>query len=244
MFSWPNKWEHASFGPNKRSVDLAQKNLDDLRCKYFMQHQKQENFLYRKKKPLSASESFSKKLLNVCWKNQSGLFHDRCRLLSFQFNPWTKFAWYQLGKVRSASSCEASILDLDRSCFLADVDCHLFRSISVNNIFFFREGLMFSWPNKWEHASFGPNKRLLNVAEKYQSGLFHDRCRQLSFQFNPWTKFALYQFGKVRSASSCDPSFLDLDRSCFLVDVDCQFFRSISGNIIFLLRWANVFHVE
>ena len=39
MFSWPNKWEHASFGRNKMSVEVAQKNLTDLHCKFFMQHQ-------------------------------------------------------------------------------------------------------------------------------------------------------------------------------------------------------------
>ena len=39
MFSWPNKWEHASFGLNKMSVEFAQKNLADLHCTFFMQHQ-------------------------------------------------------------------------------------------------------------------------------------------------------------------------------------------------------------
>ena len=57
MFSWPNNWEYASFGRNKTSVDLAQKNLADLHCKLFMQHQR-ENFFCRKKKTLSASERF------------------------------------------------------------------------------------------------------------------------------------------------------------------------------------------
>ena len=39
MFSWPNKWENVSFGRNKTSVGLAQKNLADLHCIFFMQHQ-------------------------------------------------------------------------------------------------------------------------------------------------------------------------------------------------------------
>ena len=38
-FSWPTKWEHASVGRNKTSIDLARKNLADLHCKFFMQHQ-------------------------------------------------------------------------------------------------------------------------------------------------------------------------------------------------------------
>jgi len=42
MFSWRNKLEHASFGRNKMSVELAQKNLADLHCTIFMQHQKKK----------------------------------------------------------------------------------------------------------------------------------------------------------------------------------------------------------
>ena len=34
MFSWPNKWEHASFGRNKTSIELARKNLADVHCKW------------------------------------------------------------------------------------------------------------------------------------------------------------------------------------------------------------------
>ena len=64
MFSWPNHWDHACFGHNQTSDELAQKNTADLECKFFMQHQKQENFLGRKK-TLSASERFKKKLRNV-----------------------------------------------------------------------------------------------------------------------------------------------------------------------------------
>jgi len=135
MFSWPNKWEHASFGLNKRSVELPQKNLADLHCKFFMQHQNKKTS-YTIKKTLSASERFLKKNCAMsAEKYQSGLFHDRCRLLSFLFNPWTKFAWCRLWNFRSASFCEASFLDLDQSWFLADVDCLFFRSISMNNIF-------------------------------------------------------------------------------------------------------------
>ena len=66
MFSWPNKWEHASFGGNKTSVALARKNLADVHCKFFKQHQKKKTSSAVKKKTLSASESFlKKKLRNV-----------------------------------------------------------------------------------------------------------------------------------------------------------------------------------
>ena len=57
------------------------------------------------------------------------------------------------------------LFDLDRSSFLADVDWHFFRSISVKNIFC-RDGLMFSWPHKCEYASFGRNKTSVKLAQK------------------------------------------------------------------------------
>jgi len=57
MFSWPNKWEHASFGRNKTSVELAQKNLADLHCTFFMQHQNKKTFT-AVKKTLSAKKGF------------------------------------------------------------------------------------------------------------------------------------------------------------------------------------------
>ena len=64
MFSWPNKREDASFGRNKTSVELAQKNLADLHCKFFMQHENKKSSSTVKKR-LYASESFKKKLLYV-----------------------------------------------------------------------------------------------------------------------------------------------------------------------------------
>ena len=57
MFSWPNKWEHTSFGRNKTSVELAQKTLADLHCKFFMQHQNTKTST-SVKKTLSVSEGF------------------------------------------------------------------------------------------------------------------------------------------------------------------------------------------
>ena len=162
-------------------------------------------------------------------KYQSGLFHDRCRLLFFLFNRWMKFAWWRLGNVPLASSFETSFLDLDRLSILADVDCHFFRSISVNNS-----------PDWYYRPTSVLKKNCAMSAEKYQSGLFRDRCQVLFFLFNRWMKFAWWRLGNVRSASSGKTSFLDLDRSSFLADVDCHFFRPISVNNIFLPRWANV----
>ena len=96
---------------------------------------KQENFLCRKKKHYRPASVFKKKLRNVNWKISVGLLHDRCRLLSFLFSPWMKFARCRLGNVWSASSGDASFLDLDRSSLHADVSHHFFRSISVNNVY-------------------------------------------------------------------------------------------------------------
>jgi len=81
-------------------------------------------------------------------------------------------------------------------------------------------------------------------AEKYQSRLFRDRCQLLFLLFNRWMKFAWWRLGNVPSASSGETSFLELDWSSFLADVDCHFFRPISVNNIFLPRWANVFLAE
>ena len=60
MFSWPNKWEHASFGRIKPLVELAQKNLANLHCKFFMQHQNKKTSSIVKK-TFSASERFLNK---------------------------------------------------------------------------------------------------------------------------------------------------------------------------------------
>ena len=38
VFSMPNKWRHAGVGRNTTSVELEQKNLGDLRCKFLRQH--------------------------------------------------------------------------------------------------------------------------------------------------------------------------------------------------------------
>ena len=70
MFSWPNKWEHASFDRNKMSVELAQKNLADLHCTFFMQHQ---NMITSTavNKTLSVSERFQIKIVQCRLKNIS-----------------------------------------------------------------------------------------------------------------------------------------------------------------------------
>jgi len=64
MFSWANNWEHASFGRNQTSVEVAQKNLAFLHCKFFMQHQNKITSSAVKKHCLPASV-FKKKLRNV-----------------------------------------------------------------------------------------------------------------------------------------------------------------------------------
>ena len=108
--------------------------------------------LYRKK-ILSASVCKQNCTMSA-EKYQSRLYNDRCRLLSFLFNPWIIFGWCLIGNVRSASSGDASFLNLDRWSFLVDVGYHFFRSVSVNQVFF-RGRLMFSLPSKWKHVGVG-----------------------------------------------------------------------------------------
>ena len=70
MFSCANNWEHASFGRNKTSVELVEKNLADLHCKFFMQHKNQKTSS-AVKKTLSASKTFLKKIAQCRLKNIS-----------------------------------------------------------------------------------------------------------------------------------------------------------------------------
>ncbi len=65
MFSWPNKWENASFGRNEKSVGLAQKNLADLHFKFFMQHQNKKTSSAVEKKHYMPASVFKTKLRNV-----------------------------------------------------------------------------------------------------------------------------------------------------------------------------------
>ena len=63
MFSRTNK--HASFGRNKTSVELAQKNLADLHSTFFMQHQNKKTSSAVEKKHYMPASVFKKKLRNV-----------------------------------------------------------------------------------------------------------------------------------------------------------------------------------
>ena len=217
-------------------------------------------------------------------KYQSRLYNDRCRLLYFLFNPWIIFGWCLLGNVRSASSGDASFLNLDRSSFLADVGWNSFRSVPWI-MFFCRGWLMFSFCQanenmpvsaetqlrlssiektqpaytvnfygNTEQKSILYREKILSAsvckkncamsAEKYPSRHYNDRCRKLYFPFNPWIIFGWRLLGNVRSASSGDTSFSNLDRSSLLADAGLHCVRSVSANHIFLTRWANVFPAE
>ena len=183
MFSWQSKWEHAGVGRKTTSVELARKNLADLHCKFFMQHRNKKTSPAVRKIITGQRAFFLKKNCTMsAEKYQSGPFHDLCRLLSFLVNPWMKFAWCKLGNVWSASSGDASFLDLDRSSLHVDVSYPFFRSISVNNVFFCfcRGGPAFSWPPKWEeqHASVGRNEPSVGLARKNLADLRFKFFRQ------------------------------------------------------------------
>ena len=74
MFSWPNKWEHASFGRNKTSVEVAHKNLADVRCKFFMQH-KNKKTSSAVKKNIVGQQAFLKKIAQCRLKNISRAYY-------------------------------------------------------------------------------------------------------------------------------------------------------------------------
>ena len=69
MFSRTNK--HASFGRNKTSVELAQKNLADLHCKFFMQHQNKKTSCAVKKKHYMTASVLKNKIAQRRLKNIS-----------------------------------------------------------------------------------------------------------------------------------------------------------------------------
>ena len=72
MFSWPNKWEHASLSRYKMSVELAQKALAVLHCKLFMQHQnKKTSCAVKKKKHYMTASVLKNKIAQRRLKNIS-----------------------------------------------------------------------------------------------------------------------------------------------------------------------------
>ena len=74
MFSWPNKSEHASFGRNETSVELARKNLADLHCKFFMQHQNKKTSSAVKKNIIGQRAFLKRNCAMSTEKYQSGYF--------------------------------------------------------------------------------------------------------------------------------------------------------------------------
>jgi len=80
------------------------------------------------------------------------------------------------------------------------------------------------------------------LAEKYQSKLYNDRCRVLSFQTNPRIIIWCCLLGNVRSASSGDAVYFRPRSAIFPGRHRPSFsFRSVSENNVFLPRWVNVF---
>ena len=98
MFSLPNNWEHASFGRNQTSVELAQKNLANLHCKFFMQYWNKKTSSTVNKHCLQLA-FLKKNCAMSAEKYQPGLFHDCCQLLSFLFNLWMKYAWSRIANI-------------------------------------------------------------------------------------------------------------------------------------------------
>ena len=118
MFSLPYRWKHAGVGRNTTSVELERKNLADLHYKFYG-NTEQKSILYRKK-ILSASVC-KKKLRNVGRKISVATLQRPMSVIVILFNPWIIFGWCLIGKVRSATSGDASFLNLHRWSFLIHV---------------------------------------------------------------------------------------------------------------------------
>jgi len=133
MFLLPSKWKHVVVGRTTASVEVERKNIADVDCKFLRQHRTKKIFYL--KKILSA---------NVCKRNcamsaekyQLGLYTDQCRQLYFLCNPWIIFGWCLIGNVRSASSGDASFLNLHRWSFLIQRQLAFF-PISIGESSFF-----------------------------------------------------------------------------------------------------------
>ena len=180
MFDRWIKWEHASFGCNTTSVNnmgtcqfRLKQNVGWAFTKkpsrptlyIFYATPKQENSLCNKKNIICQRAFLKKNCAMSAEKYQSGLLHDRCRLLSFLFNPLMKYAWCRKGNVRSVSCGDASFLtSIGHLSWRTSTD--IFFNQYRWKIFFCRDGLMFSWPNKCEYASFGRNKTSVELAQK------------------------------------------------------------------------------
>ena len=122
MFFYPSKWEHASVGRNTDSVELARKNKAGLHCKFCRRHRTTKPPLPKKKyyRPAFGNEIPQCRQKNISW----GDLTTNVRCCLFLFNPPIIFGRCLLGNVRSASSGDSSVVDLDWSSSLADIDYH------------------------------------------------------------------------------------------------------------------------
>ena len=101
--------------------------------------------------------------------------------------------------------------------------------------FLYRKTILSASVWKWNSAM---------STEKYQSGLFNDRCRVFFFQFNPSIIFGWCRWGNVRSASSGDSFYFRPGSVIFPGRHRLSFFLSVSVNNVFLPRWGGVFLAE
>ena len=97
MFPSANNWEHASFGRNQTSVELAQKTLADLHFKLFMQHQNKKTSSAVKKHCLPASV-FKKKLRNVGWKISVGPISQTLSAIEFSIQSLNEICMKSINK--------------------------------------------------------------------------------------------------------------------------------------------------
>ena len=157
------------------------------------------------------------------------MFFDQYRWIMFFCRGWLMFSfpskWKHAGVGRNTTSVEHKRKNL------ADLHCKLLWQHRTKRILYCK---------KYYLSAFEKNNCAMS-AEKYQPGLYNDRCRLVYFLFNPWILFRWCLLGNVRSASPGDCFFFRPRSVIFLGRCWLAFFRSVSVNKEFFLRWANVF---
>ena len=156
MFSWANKWKHASCGRNKKSVELVQKNLAELHCKFFMQHQNNKTSsavkkniicqqVFLKRNCVMSAEKYQSSYftIDVGWKISVGASSRPMSAIEFSIQSLNEICMMSVRKCSIGVMRWCFLFNLDRSSFLADVDWHFFQSISVKNNFLSRRANVF-----------------------------------------------------------------------------------------------------
>ena len=166
MFSLPSKWEHAGVGRNTTSVPLERKNLADLRCKFLRRHNKKASSIVKETLSASVCKKKKKKLRNVGWKISVAALQRPMSAIVFSIQSLNNI-WMMSIRKCAIGAIRWGFFSKPRSVIFPGRRRFALFSISAGEShFFFRGGLIFSWPSKWEHASVGRNTVSVQRARK------------------------------------------------------------------------------